>query len=269
MTLVGNVPSICYTPRVRSIPGNSYLNRSLTLNSVSMLKSAIQPEDSTIAEMPQTQFSNELWREASSIDASISRHPFLLELQQGTLPLEKFRFYIIQDYIYLGAFGRAAASALAMAPDDVTARKLLLRVSTPVERPLHTDLFEKLSVTPDEINSVSPAPTNLAYMNHIEVSMDLGGLAAGVAALLPCPRIYHEVGKSLQVPPHPIYRAWQSTYAEGILEESVAAWSELVDQLAGRSGPDVRTAMRRAYLTSARYEFMFWSMAYNLEEWPA
>ena len=192
-----------------------------------------------------------------------------MDLQQGTLPLEKFRFYIIQDYLYLGAFGHAAASALAMAPDDETARKLLLRVSTPVERPLHTDLFDKLGVTADEISRSTPAPTNLAYMNHIEVSMDLGGLATGVAALLPCPRIYHEVGKILQVPPHPIYRAWQSTYADGILEASVSAWSELVDQIAEISGPDTRAAMTRAYLTSARYEFMFWSMAYNLEEWIA
>ena len=156
-----------------------------------------------------------------------------------------------------------------MAPDDQTARKLLLRVSTPVERPLHTDLFDKLGVTADEVSRTAPAPTNLAYMNHIEVSMDLGGLATGVAALLPCPRIYHEVGKILQVPPHPIYRAWQSTYADGILEASVSAWSELVDKLAERSGPEARAAMTRAYLTSARYEFMFWSMAYNLEEWIA
>ena len=219
--------------------------------------------------MQTSPFSNHVWQTVSLIWGSISKHPFLLELQQGTLPVEKFRFYIIQDYLYLGAFGRAAAAALAMAPDDETARKLLLRVSTPVERPLHTDLFDKLGVTQDEISRSTPAPTNLAYMNHIEVSMDLGGLATGVAALLPCPRIYHEVGKILQVPPHPIYRAWQSTYADGILEASVSAWSELVDQLAERSGPDTRAAMTRAYLTSARYEYMFWSMAYNLEEWIA
>ena len=215
----------------------------------------------------ESSFSNQLWRHASPIWVSISQHPFLLDLQDGTLPIEKFRFYIKQDYLYLGAFGRAAAAALAMAPDDETARKLLLRVSTPVERPLHTDLFDRLKITPDEVSRSVPAPINLAYMNHIEVSMDLGGLASGVAALLPCPRIYHEVGKILQVPPHPIYRAWQSTYADGILEESTAAWSDLVDQLAERSGPDTRSAMSRAYLTSARYEFMFWSMAYNLEEW--
>ena len=215
----------------------------------------------------ESSFGNQLWQAASPIWPSISQHPFLLELQDGTLPVEKFRFYIKQDYLYLAAFGRAAAAALAMAPDDDTARNLLKRVTTPVERPLHTDLFDQLGITSDEVSRSLPAPTNLAYMNHIEVSMDLGGLASGVAALLPCPRIYHEVGKILQVPPHPIYRAWQSTYADGILEESLSAWSQLVNRFAERSGPDTRAAMSRAYLTSARYEFMFWSMAYNLEEW--
>jgi thiaminase/transcriptional activator TenA len=196
-------------------------------------------------------------------------HPFLSELQDGTLPVEKFRYYILQDYLYLGAFGRAAAAALAQAPDTESALRLLKRVTTPVERPLHGALFDALGVSEEEAEASLPSPTNLAYMDHIEVSMDMGGLACGVAALLPCPRIYHEVGKILEEPEHPIYKIWQSTYAEGLLEASVAAWSEFVDELAEDAGPDTCALMEEAYLTSSRYEYMFWTMAYNLEEWPA
>ena len=214
-------------------------------------------------------FSSHLWNEASPVWEAISAHPFLTELQDGTLPLENFRYYIIQDYLYLGAFGRAAAAALSQAPDTDSATKLLKRVATPVERPLHGALFDALGVTEEEAEASLPAPTNLAYMNHIEVSMDMGGLACGVASLLPCPRIYHEVGKILNEPTHPIYKIWQSTYAEGLLEASVAAWSEFVDELAEDSGPDIRASMEEAYLASSRYEYMFWSMAYNMEQWPA
>ena len=99
--------------------------------------------------------------------------------------------------------------------------------------------------------------------------MDVDGLACGVAALLPCPRIYHEVGKILTAPDHPIYKMWQSTYSEGLLEASVAGWSELLDELALEVGPLTRRKMESAYLTSARYECMFWSMGYNRESWPA
>lgn len=219
--------------------------------------------------MKSEPFSAFLWSQASPIWESVSVHPFLSELQDGALPIEKFRFYILQDYLYLGAFGRAAAAALAQAPDTDSAVRLLKRVTTPVERPLHGALFDALGVTEEEAEASTPSPTNLAYMNHIEVSMDMGGLACGVAALLPCPRIYHEVGKILKEPEHPTYKIWQSSYAEGLLEASVAGWSEFVDELAEDAGPDTRALMEEAYLTSSRYEYMFWTMAYNLEDWPA
>ena len=219
--------------------------------------------------MTQISFSSYLWEQASPVWEAISVHPFLSELQDGTLPLENFRYYVIQDYLYLGAFGRAAASALSQAPDTDSAIRLLKRVTTPVERPLHAALFDALEVTEEEAEASTPSPTNLAYMNHIEVSMDMGGLACGVAALLPCPRIYHEVGRILREPAHPTYKIWQATYSEGLLEASVAAWSEFVDELAQDAGPETRTSMEDAYLTSSRYEYMFWSMAYNMEQWPA
>ena len=219
--------------------------------------------------MSEQSYSAYLWSQASPVWEAVSVHPFLSELQDGILPVEKFRYYILQDYLYLGAFGRAAAAALSQAPDTDSALRLLKRVNTPVERPLHAALFDALDITEEEAEASLPSPTNLAYMNHIEVSMDMGGLASGVAALLPCPRIYHEVGKILTDPVHPIYRIWQSTYAEGLLEASVAAWSEFVDELAEDAGPDTRALMEEAYLTSSRYEYMFWTMAYNLEEWPA
>ena len=187
--------------------------------------------------MPNQTFSAFLWSQASPIWEAISIHPFLSELQDGDLPIEKFRFYVLQDYLYLGAFGRAAAAALAQAPDTDSALRLLKRVTTPVERPLHGALFDALGVSEEEAEAMKPSPTNLAYMNHIEVSMDMGGLACGVAALLPCPRIYHEVGKILTEPEHPTYRIWQSSYAEGLLESSVAGWSHFVDELAEDAGP--------------------------------
>ena len=125
--------------------------------------------------MTTQSFSACLWDQAHPIWKSVSAHPFLSELQDGILPVEKFRYYILQDYLYLGAFGRAAAAALAQAPDTESAVRLLKRVTTPVERPLHGALFDALGVTEEEAEASIPSPTNLAYMNHIEVSMDMGG----------------------------------------------------------------------------------------------
>ena len=96
----------------------------------------------------------------------------------------------------------------------------------------------------------------------------MGGVGEAAAALLPCPWTYHELGSRLSAPGHPVYDEWVRAYSSGLLEASTAAWRELVDEFGERGGPAVRRAMREAFLLSSRYEYLFWTMAYNREHWP-
>ena len=41
----------------------------------------------------------------------------------------------------------------------------------------------------------------------------------------------------------------------------------LTDSLGNEAGPSERAAMEAAYLTSLRWEYQFWEMSYNLEQW--
>ena len=214
-------------------------------------------------------FSEELRRDLDSVWERIFTHPFLKEVQAGTLPLEKFRYYVIQDYHYLEGFGRTVSIALSKGPDTETLRKLVRRVTTPIERPLHARMFELLEIEQEEVDRVGPSPTNLAYVNHMITTAASGGVGEAAAALLPCPWSYHELGNRLSLPDHPVYNAWVEAYHSGILEESTAAWRDLVDTFAEEGGPTVRESMRQAFLTSSRYEYLFWTMAYSMETWPS
>ena len=51
-------------------------------------------------------FSEQLRIEVEPIWTRIFKHPFLREIKDGTLPLEKFQYYLGQDYLYLEGFGR-------------------------------------------------------------------------------------------------------------------------------------------------------------------
>lgn len=214
-------------------------------------------------------FSEELRRDLDSVWERIFSHPFLKEVQAGTLPLEKFRYYVIQDYHYLEGFGRTVSIALSKGPDTETLRKLVRRVTTPIERPLHARMFELLEIEQEEVDRVGPSPTNLGYVNHMITTAASGGVGEAAAALLPCPWSYHELGNRLSLPDHPVYNAWVEAYHSGILEESTAAWRDLVDTFAEECGPTVRESMWQAFLTSSRYEYLFWTMAYNMETWPS
>ena len=213
-------------------------------------------------------FSETLRAEAAPIWERIFAHPFLAEIQAATLPLPKFRYYVEQDYHYLAGFGQVVATALSKAPDSETLRRLTRRITTPVERPLHGKMFELLQMSEADAEAVSLSPTNTAYINHMQTAASSGGVGEAAAALLPCPWTYHEIGARIAVPNHPIYEYWAEPYRDGLLEESTAAWRELVDEFAEKGGPTTRQAMRNAFIISSRYEFMFWTMAYNMEEWP-
>jgi thiaminase/transcriptional activator TenA len=97
--------------------------------------------------MSDESFSQMLRAETDNLWEKVFDNPFLRELQQGTLPLEKFRYYLAQDYLYLEGFGRAVALALAKAPDSRNMELLSRRVFTPVERPLHQKLMSLVGLT--------------------------------------------------------------------------------------------------------------------------
>jgi thiaminase/transcriptional activator TenA len=213
-------------------------------------------------------FSDQLRAEAKPIWDKIFAHPFLREIKDGTLPLEKFRYYLTQDYLYLEGFARTVAMALAKAPDSDTLEELSHRVLTPVERPLHHKLMEEARVTLDDISRIGQSPTNTAYVNHMLKTAALHGLGPTAAALLPCPWTYHELKDNVGASEHPLYSQWSAFYVAGLLQNSVDAWRSFVDRMARQASPAELEAMRYAFITSCRYEYLFWDMAYKLETWP-
>src|SRR3989304_3473077 len=61
-------------------------------------------------------FTEECWRSIGDIYAAILRHPFVVGLTDGSLPRESFRFYVVQDALYLRGLARALSLAAARAP---------------------------------------------------------------------------------------------------------------------------------------------------------
>jgi thiaminase/transcriptional activator TenA len=60
---------------------------------------------------------SDLWDRATN-------HPFVNELGDGTLPIEKFRRYFIQDYVFVNDLSKTLGIAEAKAPDIASARPM-------------------------------------------------------------------------------------------------------------------------------------------------
>jgi thiaminase/transcriptional activator TenA len=99
-------------------------------------------------------------------------------------------------------------------------------------------------------------------------SAAIGDLAEIVAALLPCQWGYCEIGQTLarrgKPTAAPFYAQWIDMYASPEFA-ALASWSrELLDSLEG-FGREER--LIETFCTSARYEYLFWEMAYRMESW--
>src|SRR5258705_8141917 len=107
-------------------------------------------------------FTSELWRSIEPIYAAILRHPFLRGLTDGSLPRESFKFYAVQDALYLREFARALSLAGARAPPDdwVLMFKEHAAGALKVERRLHQSFFRDLGLTPQGGAPTPPAPPN-------------------------------------------------------------------------------------------------------------
>lgn len=216
-------------------------------------------------------FSKMLWDDISDTYAAILEHPFLGGLTDGTLAIERFRYYLIQDAHYLRAFSRASSLLAAKAPRQDWALTLNQHSldTIEVERALHQTVLAEYGVTDERMVATEIAPSAYAYINHFLLAAQGGTFAEGLAAVLPCYWIYQEVGRELvkKGSPKPAYQQWIDQYAG---DEYAAAVSQVLAMMDGQApsiGTDERERCRQLFQKSARYEWMFWDMAWRLERW--
>jgi thiaminase/transcriptional activator TenA len=218
-------------------------------------------------------FSARLRRRAERIWRAIDGHPFLRELHAGTLPMNRFTYFVLQDYVYLLDFAQVLCQGAAKSPDletlELFARHALGAVE--VERGFHASFGKTLGLSRKQLDAVAKGPMTQAYIGHLQSVARSGSLGEIVAAVLPCYWIYGEVGRRLyrNRPSKPkIYRQWIEIYAAEAFWQPVREQIQLMDRLGAAANSSEKKLMTAHFMLSSRYEFMFWEQAYRLESWP-
>ena len=209
---------------------------------------------------------------ALPVRQAILAHPFVTGVGDGTLPLDKFKHYVLQDYVYLVDYSRVLALASARAPDLEAMGWFakLLDETLNTEMELHRSYCAEFGITREELDATLAAPTTVGYTSYLLKVAHQGTYAELVAGLLPCQWGYWEIGEHLakrgKPAGAPLYSQWIEMYTSAELARTIRS---MADSLGSRVGPDELTAMSEAYLTSLRFEHKFWDMAWFLEDWKA
>jgi thiaminase/transcriptional activator TenA len=224
------------------------------------------PDEST------TTWSLRLWSETEPIFSAIMAHPFISGLTDGTLDSKAFAHYVAQDVHYLRDYARALAVVGAKAPTLADTAMFARHAAdiVEVELSLHHTLLPEIGLNPAELDRVPVAPTTLAYTSYLLATVYGGSFADGLAAVLPCYWIYARVGEELigRGSPDHRYQRWIDSYGGEEFAASVAQVLELTDRTGPALTPAQEAAARAHFVTTSRYEWMFFDAAHRREAWP-
>ncbi|HEV2936882.1 MAG TPA: thiaminase II [Streptosporangiaceae bacterium] len=224
----------------------------------------------------EPEFSERLRARCDRIWAGLHAHPFLGELTRGTLPLDRFRFFIEQDLLFLPDFARCMALGAAKSGTEAEleffTRQLdgIIRLEIPSNRRL-LDQVIGLGAE-DRGGSLGMAPANVAYTSFLLATAAAGGPLEITAAILPCSWSYIEIARGLkgELVEHPVYSDWVGFYLQEEEADLVIDMRETFDEMTGREvmSDDRRDRLAEIFTMSSRLEGMFWEMAYTLDQWP-
>ncbi len=219
-------------------------------------------------------YSEELRSRASSIWESEHNHPFVAGIGDGTLSLDRFKYYMRQDYVFLVDFCRAISLAVAKSPglEEMGWFAKLIHETLNTEMSLHVGFCADFGITEDELLATEPSPTTWAYTRHIISTAHQGTAGEIAAVILPCSWGYSEIGQKLYsegLPDgQPLYARWIEMYNSPEFAELAEWLRDFLDRRASVAGESELEAMERAFVTSSRYEYMFWDAAWRMETWP-
>ena len=217
-------------------------------------------------------FTDELRQFAAPIWEADLKHPFVRGIADGSLPKEKFKFYLIQDYLFLLDYSRVFAYGVIKAHDEATMALFakLLNETLNTEMDLHRGYCEKFGISSTEMETAPVAPTTHAYTRHLLHVAQIGTLADVIAGVLPCQWGYAEIGTTLAEQggsPEPLYQEWIDMYASTEFL-ALGEWlRNLLNKITQNSSLSEKERLQKNFLLSSRYEYLFWEMAWTQQEW--
>lgn len=210
---------------------------------------------------------------AKEIWDAYNEHPFVLGIQDGTLNQEKFRYYIIQDYLYLEEYAKIFALGIAKAksPETISLFSKYVTLLTEGEMDIHRGYMGKFAVSREELEATPRALDNLSYTSYMLRVAYEEGEAEVLAAILSCAYSYEVIARKIvernpTALEHPFYGDWVRGYADPRYSEANVLLLEMTDRLTQHYTEQQVRHLTDIFIACSRYELAFWELAWNMSK---
>lgn len=209
--------------------------------------------------------SAEIWKE-------YNKHPFVMGIQNSTLDKEKFRYYMIQDYLYLEDYAKTFAIGVAKAKKLRTANLFAKYISVMNgELDVHKGYLAKMGITQQEIDSTPRSLDNLSYTSYMLRVAYEESEAEILASILSCAYSYEFIAKNIiKNAPSSIndefYGDWIRAYSSDEYAKDNLLLLHEMDLLTQSYTEKQVQNLIDIFLACSRYELEFWEMSYLMSK---
>lgn len=208
---------------------------------------------------------------ATEIWDAYNTHPFVVGIQNGTLDKEKFRYYIMQDFMYLKDYAKVFAIGVAKSR-SVDNAKLFAKYIAVMngELDIHKGYMGKLEVTQEELDEMKPSLDNLSYTSYMLRVAYEEGEAEILAAILSCAYSYEVIAKNiLKNTPGSVddsfYGDWIKGYASDAYSAGNMVLLDTLDELTEHYTEKQLKHLVDIFIACSRYELEFWNMSWEMK----
>ncbi|EAL93369.1 thiamin biosynthesis protein (Thi-4), putative [Aspergillus fumigatus A1163] len=201
-----------------------------------------------------------------------TEHEFVHGLGSGKLPVERFKQYLVQDYLYLVHFARSNSLAAYKAKSMASVAAIVLHIER--ETALHLDYCASFGLSKAEMESYPESLACTAYSRYI---LDVGQSEDWLAlqmALAPCLIGYGAIAKRLYTEKETLregnrYWRWIENYVAEDYTEAVRLGSvyvadrsvlELLETHIRQVSPSRMEELIKIFIRATELEISFWDM---------
>lgn len=194
-------------------------------------------------------------------------HAFCKELADGTLPLNKMRYYLVQDYKFVDGFVRLLASMIANAPslaDSVPAAQFLAVITGP-ENTYFLRSFEALDISVDVQNEPASEVTQ-AFQDVMKKAANSGSYLQMLAVLNVAEWSYLTWATPFNPPKNDLpfwFAEWITLHAGEGFEGVVTYLREQLDSAWEAADSDEQEAAKALFTEAVSLERQFFDLAYQ------
>ena len=198
-------------------------------------------------------------------------HPFIRKIKDGSLDIEKFRYFMLEDYLYLLEYVKVFAIGLTKTKEFRLMKLFAESIDAILnhEMNIHKSYMKRIGISDEQLQNFKPSLTNTSYTSYMLSVAQAGDATDIVSSVLACSWSYAEIGNYIASDEnalnHEFYGEWIRGYSGKEYQDTNNMLINLLDDITKDINEEKYEKLQDIFINCSLYEKNFWDMAWGEE----